>query len=332
MHIKVGKLAIGTVLVIMFLLDGTGIVSGHFNFALPSEWSMDQAEANDIQLIWGHPYEGIYFDAPALENAEVLKPDGTKSDLTPTEITVTGAEDSAKAWEVTFTPDIKGDYIIYADFEALVVEEEDIAWEDHVKAIVHYKTSEGWDQTTGQIMEIVPLTRPYGLEEGFVFTGKVLYNGTPLADAPIEIEKYYPVGVCTEENIPEEPMVTRETKSDPNGIFSFTLDEPGVWVVCASHTVDTMEDYDLDVRGILMVPVEEELSLTPSDEETDGVTQSDLEDLKTSLEEKDKSLEDDIKSQDEKLGNLQILAIGSLVLSIIALLIALVAVFRAKKK
>jgi cobalt/nickel transport protein len=314
------------------LLFSATTVSAHFNFALPNEWSMNQANANEIQLIWGHPYEGIYFDAPVVENAKVLKPNGTESDLTPTEITVTGAEGSAKAWEVTFTPDIKGDYIIYADFEALVVEEEEVAWEDHVKAIIHYKTSEGWDQTTGQIMEIVPLTKPYGLEEGFIFTGKVLYNGIPLADAPIEIEMFYPVGVCTEENLPEEPMVTRETKSDPNGIFSFTLDEPGVWVVCASNTVGSMEGYDLDIRGILMIPVEEELSLTPSDEGTDGVTQNDLDDLETSLEEKDNSLEDDIKSLDEKLGTLQNLAIGSLVLSIIAILIALVSVFRAKKK
>jgi hypothetical protein len=127
-------------------------------------------------------------------------------------------------------------------------------------------------------------------------------------------------------------MVTRETKSDPNGIFSFTLDEPGVWVVCASHTVDTMEGYDLDIRGILMVPIEEELSLTPSDGETDEVTQSDLDDLQTSLEEKDKDLEEETESLDEKLNGLLYLAIGSLVLSIIAILIALVGVFRAKKK
>ena len=299
------------------LICNLSSVTAHFNFALPDEWSMETSKPNEVQLIWGHPYEGIYFDAPAIENAKLLKPDGTESTLTPTTTTVTGAEGQANAWEVSFTPDIKGDYILYADFEPLVVEEEDVAWEDHVKTIIHYKTTEGYDQLTGQVIEIVPLTKPYGLEEGFIFTGKVLYNGMPLADAPIEIEMYYPVGVCTEENLPEEPMVTRETRSDPNGIFSFTLDEPGVWVVCASYTKGTMEGYDLDVRGILMIPIEEELSLTTS--ENDGsnyVSQAEFDELKTSLEEQDDELE-------ANLDNPTNLSIGALVLSVIALLIAI---------
>jgi len=196
-------------LVAGFVLSSLGCVNAHFNFPLPEEWSMDKTEDNNIQLIWGHPYEGIYFDAPGINDAKVLKPDGTKDDLSPEEITVEGAEGEVKAWEVSFKPDDKGDYIVYADFDTLVVEEEDVAWEDHVKAIIHYKTSEGWDQSTGQIIEIMPLTRPYGLEAGFIFTGQLLYDGQPLGGAPVEIEKYYPVGVVTEDNLPDEPMVTR---------------------------------------------------------------------------------------------------------------------------
>ncbi len=327
MEIKIGNLTLTLLVTIWLLICSIGAVNAHFNFALPNEWSMEHAKANAVELIWGHPYEGIYFDAPSIENAQVLKPDGSKLDLTPAEITVSGAEGSSKAWKVTFTPDIKGDYILYADFEVLVVEEEDVAWEDHVKAIIHYKTSDGWDQPTGQVIEIIPLTRPYGLEEGFIFTGKLLYNGIPLADAPIEIEKYYPVGVCTEENIPEEPMITRETKSDQNGIFSFTLDEPGIWIVCGMHTNGTVEGYDLDVRAILMIPVEEEFSLTtPSSPSASGdeVTKSELDELKVSLDEEDESLTDKLSYQNN-------LIIVSMMVSVVALLIALVSTFRAKK-
>ena len=247
------------------LLFGVNTASAHFNFFLPDEWSMEQARENSVEIIWGHPYEGIYFDPPAMINSSVLKPDGTKESLDAREISVTGAEGPVKGREISFTPAIKGDHIVYADFEALVVEEEEVAWEDHVKAVIHHKTSGGWDQRTGQIMEILPLTRPYGLEEGFVFSGQVLYDGQPLGDAPVEIEKYYEVGVCTDENLPPEPMVTRETRSDPNGIFSFTLDEPGVWVVCASNTVGTIEGHDRDIRGILMINMEEGASLLSTD-------------------------------------------------------------------
>jgi len=249
------------VVIATILLFGVNTASAHFNFFLPDEWSMEQARENSVEIIWGHPYEGIYFDPPAMINSTVLKPDGTKESLTSREITVTGAEGQVKGREISFTPGIKGDYVVYADFEALVVEEEEVAWEDHVKAVIHHKASGGWDQRTGQIMEILPLTRPYGLEEGFIFTGQVLYNGQPLGEAPVEIEKYYAVGVCTEENLPEEPMITRETRSDPNGIFSFTLDEPGIWAVCAANTVGTVEGHDRDVRGILMINMEEESSL-----------------------------------------------------------------------
>jgi cobalt/nickel transport protein len=265
---------------------------------------MDFAQSNDIQIIWGHPYEGIYFDAPNITSSGVVNPDGTKTSLSPTEITVNGN----KAWKLSFTPDIKGDYVVYADFEALVVEEEEIAWEDHVKAIIHYKTSEGWDHTTGQIIEIVPQVRPYGLEEGFVFTGKAIYDGKPLAEAPIEIEKYYPVGDAPDP-LPEEPMITREAKTDENGIFVFTLDEPGLWVVCVSHTVGTEDGYDRDIRAILMIPIEETFPV-----ESNEGTDSDFEKL---------------QSEVDAMENLVWASIG---VAIIAILVALVGIFRAKKK
>ncbi len=304
MYTKVGKSALRIVLITGFLLCSAPSASAHFNFALPNEWSMELAQANDVQIIWGHPYEGIYFDAPDMTGAGIVKPDGTKSSLSPTEITV----DGNKAWELSFTPDIRGDYIVYADFETLVVEEEGIAWEDHVKAIVHYKTSEGWDHTTGQIIEIVPLTRPYGLEEGFVFAGRAVYDGSPLADAPIEIEKYYPVGDAPDP-LPEEPMITREAKTDAEGIFLFTLDEPGVWVVCVSHTVGTESGYDKDIRGILMIPVEENFPA-----EADKGTDSDS---------------DELNSKVDAMEKIVWVSIGA---AIIAILIALASIFRAKKK
>jgi cobalt/nickel transport protein len=298
------RLSFMMILVIGLLLCSASCASAHFNFALTDKWSMEHIQPNNVQIIWGHPYEGIYFDAPNMTDSQILKPDGTTSSLTPTEITVEGN----RAWELSFTPDIKGDYIVCADFKALVVEEEEVAWEDHVKAIVHYKTSDGWDQTTGQIIEIIPLTRPYGLEEGFVFVGKAIYNGAPLADAPIEIEKYYPVDQVPDP-LPEEPMITRETKTDGEGIFMFTLDEPGLWVVCVSHTVGTVEGYDRDIRGILMVPVKESFP-AESDEDADS----------------------DPHELSFKVDSLEKLVWFSTGVAIIAIIIGLVGIFRGKKK
>lgn len=312
MYRHVGKLVLGSVLTMAFLLGAVGDASAHFNFALPEEWSMSVAQENDVEIIWGHPYEGIYFDAPAVAAAGVVEPDGTKTPLTPTQITVEGSE----AWKLSFTPSERGDYVVYADFETLVVPEEEVAWEDHVKAIVHYKVMGGWEQSTGQMIEIIPLTRPYGLEEGFVFVGKALYNGTALADAPVEVEKYYPIGEAPDP-LPEEPLITRETVTDENGVFMFTLDEAGVWVVCASHTVGTQGGYDKDVRAILMVPVEE--TFPP---EAGG----DVEELTTAVGE----LESENADLKDRVGSLETLLWASIAVAVIAVVLAVVAVMRRR--
>ncbi|MCK4443243.1 MAG: DUF4198 domain-containing protein [Thermoplasmata archaeon] len=313
---RFAKCVLGTMLAITFLMASVGNASAHFNFALPNEWHMETAKANDVQLIWGHPYEGIYFDAPAITDSGVVKPDGTKSALTPSQITVDGKE----AWELSFTPSEKGDYIVYADFGTIVVPEEEIAWEDHVKAIVHYKVMGGWEHTTDQIIEIVPLTRPYGLEEGFVFTGKAIYDGAPLPNAPVEIEKYYPISEVPDP-LPEEPLITRETKTDTNGIFLFTLDEPGVWVACVSNTVGTEGGYDKDVRGILMIPVEERF---PPGTDGNGVDLNELSSAVDDLEKENTDLND-------KVGSLQNLLLISIVVAVIAAIIAVVAIVRARR-
>ena len=315
MHKKAIKIEAGILLAIFVLMGATGIASAHFNFFLPDEWSMDAPVANDVEIIWGHPYEGIYFDAPNITEVGVVKPDGTKETLSTTDVTVTGLEESASAYKVSFTPEERGDYIVYADFEALHVEEEEVTWEDHVKAIIHYEGSIGWDHKTGQVMEIVPLTRPYGLEEGFVFVGQVLYNGNPLADASVEIEKYYPIGEAPDP-LPEEPMITRETKTDANGIFSFTLDESGIWITAATNTVD-----EVDIRGILMIPVEETFPAT--DDSAVDTLSSQL----TTLSNKVADLEGQTSS-----GGDNTYALAALAIAIIAALIAIAGVATGGKK
>ena len=63
---------------------------------------MSTPTTNEVKIIWGHPYEGIYFDAPAITKAGVIKPDGTKDTLSTADITVTGEEGNAKAYKFSF--------------------------------------------------------------------------------------------------------------------------------------------------------------------------------------------------------------------------------------
>lgn len=269
---------------------------------------MDKAEVNEVQIIWGHPYEGLYFDIPAIKEAGLIKPDGTKSILTPSDIEVTDVEGAkSKAYKLTFTPSEKGDYIIYADMEALEVKEEEIIWEDHVKAIIQYKTTGGWNQSTGQVIEIIPLVRPYGLEEGFVFVGQAFYQGKSLANAPVEIEKYYPIGEAPDP-LPEwEPMITREATTDPNGVFSFTLDEPGIWVTAVANTIPAQEEgkYEKDIRGILMIPVEETFPEEDSGSTGKPQDMSEIESKITALEEEDNNFNNDLNDMDSRVNAIE---------------------------
>ncbi|MCK4347887.1 MAG: DUF4198 domain-containing protein [Thermoplasmatales archaeon] len=315
MERKTTKIKACILLATIILMGTAGTASAHFNFFLPDEWSMNTATANEVELIWGHPYEGIYFDAPTITEVGVVKPDGSKETLSTSDITVTGEEGIANAYKVSFTPDERGDYIIYADFEALHVEEEEVTWDDHVKAIIHYEGSTGWDHKTGQVMEIVPLTRPYGLEEGFVFVGQVFYNGNPLSEASVEIEKYYPVGEAPDP-LPEEPMITRETKTDTNGVFSFTLDEPGIWITAATNTVD-----NVDIRGILLTSVEE--TFPAADTSAIDTLTSQMTTLSNKVA--------DLEGQTTTGGN-NTYALAALAIAIIAVLIAIAAITKADKK
>lgn len=313
------KLSLIVIVALALSLSSFAIANAHFNFYVISEWSMESAQPNEITIIWGHPYEGIYFDPPKIADIGLIKPDGTKVNLSLEEITVQGIEGSAVGYRTSFTPDMRGDYIIYTDFYPEIVEEEEIVWEDHVKAIIHYKTTTGWDQSTGQLIEIIPLTRPYGMEEGFVFVGQAIYNGQPLANAPVEIEKYYPVGSCPEP-LPEEPLVTRETRTDVNGMFSYTLDEPGVWILCVSTTVGTADGFDKDIRAILLVPVEETFPPEPS--------LSGIESSINALEDRVDSLENIITSYTPETN----LAIAAIAVGIVAIVVAGTAVIISRKR
>jgi len=207
-----------------------------------------------------------------------------------------------------------GDYIVTVK---LVAEEHGLI--DYAKAIIHCgeEAWTGWDAVVGQEAEVVPLTRPYGIEEGFVFSGKALFNGEPLTDAVVEVEKYHskeeaePIVSLAEEKFKEDPpmMFTRVVKTNERGEFSYTLDEPGIWFIGAYAEEDGMEK-----RGVLIVPV---LEMFPPEAKSE-------EGLSGKIDE----LNNKISSIENRVGGLNNLGYGAIGLSVIALIIAIVAIVR----
>ena len=264
-----------TALAALLLIVCAGMAGAHFTMVFPSDdeatvWDVvpedyiaDLGETKTVYMMWGHPYEHILFDMASVPEVSVMKPDGTVMPLATTEITVDGMNEDGelgtfKAYKTSFTVDQSGDSVIFVKYED---EGENLI--DYTKAVIHCgeETWFGWDANVGQQTEIIPYMRPYGMEEGFVFAGKVLYDDKALAGAPVEVEIYHTldlgneiVGTAGEMFAYDPPMVfTRLTTSNENGEFVYTLDEPGIWFVGGTMKPDT--ETERNVRGVFIVPI-----------------------------------------------------------------------------
>ncbi|GAI22805.1 unnamed protein product, partial [marine sediment metagenome] len=144
---------------------------------------------------------------------------------------------------------------------------------------------EGWDDEIGLETEIVPLTRPYGLWTGNLFTGVVKVKGKPVPYAEVEVEYYNKDGTIRP---PADPYVTQVVKADKNGVFSYAMPKAGWWAFAAlneaSWTIKRPngEDKPVEIGAVYWVRTRES--------EVKEVVQLDLEQIKkiidTSLDEK----------------------------------------------
>jgi len=283
---------IRTLFVVLLLIASAGMASAHFTMVFPSDsegtvWDVapedyiaELGDTKTVYMMWGHPYEHIVFDMSTVPEVSVMKPDGTVEKLTPEEVTVDGMDENGelgafKAYKVSFTVDQDGDTVIFVKYEDI---DEDMI--DYTKAVIHCGEEmwEGWDAKVGQQTEIIPYMRPYGMEEGFVFSGQAMYDGQPLTGAPVEIEIYHTLDIgkeiveLAEEMYPlDPPMVfTRLMKSNNNGEFVYSLDEPGMWFVGATMEPETGQN----VRGVFIVPVLE--AFPPVENQGSGSSSAEL--------------------------------------------------------
>ncbi|NMX21901.1 nickel transporter [ANME-1 cluster archaeon GoMg4] len=259
----------------------------------PEDYIAELGDTKTVYIMWGHPYEHISFNMASTPEVSVRKPDGAVLPLTTTQITVDGMDEDGNlgtfvAYKASFTVDQMGDSVVFVRYE-----DEDEKLTDYVKAIIHcgVEAWEGWDAEIGQKAEIVPFTRPYGLEEGFVFTGTALYDGNALSDKIVEVEMYHTMDLgkevveTAETMFAYDPpmMFTRVTKTNAAGEFAYTLDEQGIWFV----GVYGPEVGGLTQRSVFIIPV---LDAFPPKDEAEAAAPVGLEDLKSRV----KSLEDKV--------------------------------------
>lgn len=234
----------------------TGPALAHFHILLPKPASAKRGEPVAFIYRFGHPFEHQFFDASLPERLFMLAPDGTKTDLLGT-LEKDPSQKKVKAFHLQFTPEQRGDFLCILQGPPLWMEEDGELLQDTVKVVLHVQAQKGWDRSAGLPFEMTPLTRPYGLQPGMVFQAQALADGKPLAGSLVEIERFNP---AAPKELPAEELITRTTKTDPNGIATCTLTDPGWWCITAQREHGKKEHkgkaYPLRQRATLWVFVD----------------------------------------------------------------------------
>jgi cobalt/nickel transport protein len=231
----VGRFICWTVGFLVVVCPPTRPLQAHFGILQPQSALAPRDKPVSFLYTWGHPFEHQLFDATRPESVVVLAPDGKRTELGRAVEKTTIATPEKKnvtAYRFQFTPGQRGDFTFVLTAAPLWMEAEREFYQDTVKVVLHVLAQRGWDNPVGRGFELVPLTRPYGLQPGMVFQAQALVDGKPLAGAMVEVERYNP---APPKVLPPDEQITRRVKTDPNGVLTCTLTEAGWWCVTAER-------------------------------------------------------------------------------------------------
>jgi uncharacterized GH25 family protein len=223
-------------LVVLGLLCWVSPSWGHYHVFLPDAASVKKDKEVTFTLRFGHPFEHQFFDAVAPQRLIVLTPDGKSAELTNqfTKTTVKGDKGrDVTAYRLKYKPAMRGDHVFVLTSGRVFMEEEKDFIQDTVKVILHVQAQKNWDANCGQL-ELVPLTRPYGLTPGVTFVAEMIDRVPrpgrlhPMAGAMTEVERFNPTPPAT---LPPDELITRTVKLDRQGKLVTTLPDPGWWAL-----------------------------------------------------------------------------------------------------
>jgi cobalt/nickel transport protein len=244
-------------------------VSAHYHLLLPQKASTDRDRPLRFMLGFGHPFEHQLFPTQKPKFVSVITPGGKCVDVSDKL-----EKDATGGYRWSYTPAERGDHVVFVRCEPEWMAEEKKFFDDSAKVILHVQTQNGWDRPVGgnlppdkrpapgEGIDLVPLTRPYGLRAGTVFQVVVLSGiADPvkgLADTFVEFERY---NAAPPKELPPDEQITRTVKSDPNGVATVTLPEPGWWGITAGRDGGTRirdgKSYPVKVRTTLWVFVDD---------------------------------------------------------------------------
>ncbi|MBT8340764.1 MAG: DUF4198 domain-containing protein [Desulfatitalea sp.] len=231
--------------------------AAHFGVIIPSDdivgRSDDKTLTLEIKFI--HPFEMHYM--------QMAKPKrfGVVHGRRQRDLLATLTADQGKAadqkqdftfWTASYAIQRPGDYTFFVEPAPYWEPAENVFIIHYTKVCVHaLGLEQGWDHPLGLETEIVPMTRPYGLWTGNLFTGQVLLKGKPVPHAEVEVEYLNASpGNPAIVKAPADPYVTQVIRADSQGVFSYAMPRAGWWGFAALNEADWKIQHDGEAKGI----------------------------------------------------------------------------------
>jgi len=162
------------------------------------------------------------------------------------------------AWAATIPLPEPGLYQLVLETRPYWEETQGIFLQQFAQTLVPVRGCEhGWDTPVGLKLEILPLTRPFGLMAPALFTGRVLLDDKMLPDTLVRIE------YLNEDKraVPSPYHQTQHVRTDEHGVFSFVCPHSGWWGFAAVTMGDPLKGSDgqlksTELSGVLWIYID----------------------------------------------------------------------------
>ncbi len=236
------------------ILLATMLTQGAFAHFQVLTSNVDIVEKNPPQNItlnssFSHPFNGDIISEDKPEVAKVYV-DNKEFDLT------NELKKDNKNWKLEYKIKSPNDYQFVFINKPYFEEAENKFIKHIAKTVINGYAKENWDKPLGLDAEILALTRPYTIFKGMAFSGVVLQNAKPVANAEIEVEYLNK----DKQKMPSEIFENFVIKSDANGVFNFVFPWQGWWGFSALLVDETKlkhkdKEYEVELGAVFWINV-----------------------------------------------------------------------------
>ncbi len=224
-------------------------LKAHFLVILPQTDNMSNSENSEVRLetMFMHPFEQT--------GMKLEKPVGIflNNKSNPLQLTKSTKFDNL-AWTTQYKVKRPGVYKFFIEPKPYFEKSEEKYIKHVSKVIVSaFGREDGWDEPIGLKYEIIPLVKPFALNAGNLFQGKVLKDGKALKNIEVEVELYNEFNL----KAATDAHITQSVKTDDNGVFSFVMNHKGWWGFAALVDEGTKKfngvDYPIENGALLWI-------------------------------------------------------------------------------